>query len=64
MAAGKKTIKNKRIPVKMIIDTPLGPRFVSGIAIVTHDKNGKTLSLCYGSIQMVIDFEQIEKYLE
>lgn len=58
----KKEIKNKRVPVEMLIDTGAGPEFVRGAAIITNDSYGKTLSLTYGSRQMTIAFEQIERY--
>lgn len=48
----------------MLIDTLAGPKKVLGIAIVTNDNLGKTLSLTYGNRQMVIAFEQVEKYLK
>ena len=50
----KKEIVNKRVPVEMLIDTAMGPRTVQGIAIITNDRHGKTLSLTYGSRQMEI----------
>lgn len=59
----EKAIKNKRIPVAMLVDNGMGPQIVTGHAIVTNDENGKTLSLCHGSRQMTIAFEKIEKYL-
>lgn len=58
-----KKIKNKRVNVPMLIDTTMGPRTVLGTAIITNDETGKTLILCYGSRQMTVAFEQIEKYL-
>lgn len=60
----KKEIVNKRIPVNMLVDTGAGPRVVQGDVIVTNDRNGKTISLIYGSRQMTIAFEQVEKYLK
>ncbi len=58
-----KNIKNKHIPVSMIIDTALGPKVVPGTAIITNDEKGKTLSLYYGTRMVTIAFEQVEKYL-
>ena len=60
----KKEIVNKRVPVEMLIDTAMGPRTVQGIAIITNDRHGKTLSLTYGSRQMVIALEKKKKYLK
>lgn len=59
----KKEIKNKRIPVEMLVDFGSGPRVVQGSAIITNDNHGKTVSLTYGSMQMAIAFEQMERYL-
>ncbi len=60
----KKEMKNKRIPVEMLVDFGLGPKVVKGSAIITNDCHGKTLSLTYGSRQMAIAFEQVERYLK
>lgn len=60
----KKEIKNKRVPAGMLIDLGSGTEVVRGVAIITNDSHGKTLSLTYGRKQMTIAFEQVEKYLK
>lgn len=61
---GKKVIKNKEIPVAMLVGNVMNPKIVQGIAIVTNDEKGKTLTLSHGLFQTTIAFEQVEKYLK
>lgn len=54
---GKKVIKNKEIPVEMLVGNVMNPKIVQGISIVTNDEKGKTLTLSHGLFQMTIAFE-------
>lgn len=63
-AKGRKEIKSKIVPVEIVIDSGQNMMLVQGLAIITNDANGKTLSLAYGSRHMLIAFEQVEKYLK
>lgn len=60
----KQIVKNKKIPVKMLVGNVESPKIAQGIAIVTNDEYGKTLTLSYGLEQMTIAFEQVERYMK